>query len=38
MAATGSRNVIYAALIGNGLIAITKFVASAYTGSSADGI
>jgi len=35
MAATGSRNVIYAALIGNGLIAITKFVASAYTGSSA---
>ena len=31
----GSRRVIYAALVGNGLIAITKFVASAITGSSA---
>ncbi len=33
--ASGSKKVIYAALIGNGLIAITKFVAAAYTGSSA---
>lgn len=31
----GTRIVIYAALAGNGLIAITKFVASAITGSSA---
>ena len=31
----GSRRVIYAALAGNGLIAITKFIASAITGSSA---
>jgi len=33
--AAGSKKVIYAALIGNGLIAITKFFAAAYTGSSA---
>jgi cation diffusion facilitator family transporter len=33
--ATGSRKVIYAALIGNGLIAVTKFVAASITGSSA---
>ena len=33
--AHGSKKVIYAALAGNGLIAITKFVASAITGSSA---
>ncbi|MEL6287458.1 MAG: cation diffusion facilitator family transporter [Pseudomonadota bacterium] len=33
--ASGSKKVIYAALIGNGLIAISKFAASAYTGSSA---
>lgn len=35
MAAKGSKKVIYAALIGNGLIAITKFFAAAVTGSSA---
>ncbi|MEZ5670087.1 MAG: cation diffusion facilitator family transporter [Alphaproteobacteria bacterium] len=35
MAAHGSKNVVYAALAGNSLIAITKFVASAITGSSA---
>lgn len=33
--AAGSKKVIVAALIGNGLIAITKFVASSITGSSA---
>ena len=33
--AAGSKKVIYAALIGNGLIAITKFVAASITGSSA---
>lgn len=33
--ASGSKKVIFAALIGNGLIAITKFIASALTGSSA---
>ena len=33
--ASGSKKVIYAALIGNGLIAITKFAAATYTGSSA---
>lgn len=33
--ASGSKKVIYAALIGNGLVAITKFVAAAITGSSA---
>lgn len=35
MAASSSKKVIYAALIGNFLIAITKFGASAVTGSSA---
>ncbi|MGI9416763.1 MAG: cation diffusion facilitator family transporter [Geminicoccaceae bacterium] len=35
MAASSSKTVIYAALIGNGLIAITKFIASAFTGSAA---
>ena len=33
--AAGSTRVVVAALIGNGLIAITKFGAAAYTGSSA---
>lgn len=33
--ASGSKKVIYAALIGNGLIAITKFIAASLTGSSA---
>lgn len=33
--ASGSTKVIVAALIGNGLIAVTKFIAAAYTGSSA---
>ncbi len=33
--ASSSHKVIYAALIGNGLIAITKFVAAFMTGSSA---
>lgn len=33
--ASGSKKVIYAALIGNGLIAIMKFIAAAYTGSAA---
>jgi cation diffusion facilitator family transporter len=33
--ASGSRKVIFAALIGNTLIAITKFAAAAFTGSSA---
>ena len=35
MAAHGSKKVIYAALIGNALIAVTKFGAAAFTGSSA---
>lgn len=35
MAGSGSKKVIYAALIGNGLIAVTKYAAAAYTGSSA---
>lgn len=35
MAAHSSRKVILAALIGNSLIAVTKFAAAAYTGSSA---
>lgn len=35
MAAPSKKAVIYAAFIGNGAIAITKFVAAAYTGSSA---
>ena len=33
--AAGSTKVIVAALIGNALIAVTKFAAAAYTGSSA---
>ena len=33
--ASGPTKIIVAALIGNGLIAITKFAAAAYTGSSA---
>ena len=33
--ATGSKKVIYAALAGNTLIAITKFIAAGITGSSA---
>jgi cation diffusion facilitator family transporter len=33
--ASGSKKVIYAALVGNGLIAVTKFIAAALTGSSA---
>jgi len=35
MSASSSKKVIYAALAGNSLIAITKFIASAMTGSSA---
>ena len=35
MAASSSKTVIYAALIGNGLIAITKFIAAGITGSAA---
>ena len=35
MAAGGSKKVVYAALIGNSLIAVTKFVAASITGSSA---
>lgn len=35
MASPASKKVIYTALIGNGLIAISKFIASAITGSSA---
>ena len=35
MAVSGSRKVIFAALAGNSLIAVTKFVAASYTGSSA---
>ena len=33
--ASGSKKVIYAALIGNSLVAITKFVAASVTSSSA---
>ncbi|MFC1589444.1 cation diffusion facilitator family transporter [Pseudomonadota bacterium] len=33
--ASGSKKVIYAALVGNSLIAVTKFVAASITGSSA---
>src|SRR5687768_6115999 len=33
--ASGSKKVILAALVGNTLIAITKFAAAAFTGSSA---
>lgn len=35
MAAAGSKHVVIAALVGNSLIAVTKFAAAAYTGSSA---
>ncbi len=35
MAAAGSKHVVIAALIGNSLIAVTKFAAATYTGSSA---
>jgi len=35
MAASNTKLAIYAALAGNALIAVTKFTASAYTGSSA---
>jgi cation diffusion facilitator family transporter len=35
VASAGSKKVVYAALIGNGLIAVTKFGAAAFTGSSA---
>jgi cation diffusion facilitator family transporter len=35
VSADGSRKVVLAALVGNALISITKFTASAYTGSSA---
>jgi len=35
MSSSSSKKVIYAALIGNSLIAITKFFAAAFTGSSA---
>ena len=35
MSASGSKKVVIAALLGNGLIAATKFAASIYTGSSA---
>ena len=35
MAVSGSRKVIFAALAGNALIAVTKFAAASYTGSSA---
>ncbi len=35
MAGAGSKKVIYAALIGNALIAVTKFTAAMFTGSSA---
>ncbi|MCF6321675.1 MAG: cation diffusion facilitator family transporter [Rhizobiaceae bacterium] len=33
--ASGSKKVVYAALIGNGLIMVTKFIAAVFTGSSA---
>ena len=35
MASASSKNVVVAALAGNSLIALTKFAASIYTGSSA---
>ena len=35
MASGGSKRAVYAALVGNSLIAVTKFGASAHTGSSA---
>ena len=33
--ASGSKKVIYAAMVGNGLIAVAKFVGAFITGSSA---
>jgi len=33
--ATATKKVIYAAMLGNGLIAITKFIAATFTGSAA---
>jgi len=33
--AGSSKKVIFAALAGNGLVAVTKFIAAAFTGSSA---
>ena len=33
--ASGNKTIIYAALVGNSLISITKFVAASITGSSA---
>ena len=35
MAAHGTKTVIYAALLGNGLISVTKFAAALFTGSAA---
>lgn len=35
MGVHGSKTVIYAALAGNALVAVTKFVAASLTGSSA---
>jgi divalent metal cation (Fe/Co/Zn/Cd) transporter len=35
MASRASKRVLYAALLGNLLVALTKFVAAALTGSSA---
>ncbi|MDH3476522.1 MAG: cation transporter, partial [Rhodospirillales bacterium] len=35
MALPSSKKAVYAALVGNGLIAISKFAAAGYTGSSA---
>ncbi len=35
MSAPGNRLVVYAAAVGNALIAVTKFAAASYTGSSA---
>jgi cation diffusion facilitator family transporter len=35
MSAAHSKLVVYAAMAGNGLIAVTKFIAAGYTGSSA---
>ncbi|MDH5536118.1 MAG: cation diffusion facilitator family transporter [Betaproteobacteria bacterium] len=35
MSSSASKKVIYAALVGNALIAVTKFTAAAFTGSSA---
>lgn len=35
MSAANSKLVVYAAAVGNGLVAVTKFIAAGYTGSSA---